>query len=64
VAEFHAFFARFLAGRGRRTRRGEYRRHAHGRRQGCAHRHARAEQSEAHERPTETPGQTPDTTEV
>src|SRR5436853_172392 len=26
VAEFHAFFARFLAGRGRRGRRGEHRR--------------------------------------
>ena len=39
LAEFHAFFARFLAARGRRGRRGEYRRHAHGRRHGCAHRY-------------------------
>ena len=64
LAEFHAFFARFLAGRGRRGRRGEYRRHGHGRRHGCAHRHERAEQSEAYEGPAETPGQTPGTTEV
>ena len=64
VAQFHAFFARFLAGRGRRGRRGDYRRHAHGRRHACAHRHERAEQSEAYEGPTETPGQTPETTEV
>ena len=64
VAEFHAFFARFLAGRGRRGRRGGYGRHAHGSRRGCGHRHERAEQSEAHEQPTETPGQTPETTEV
>ncbi|MBV9337631.1 MAG: hypothetical protein JO262_11810 [Solirubrobacterales bacterium] len=64
VAEFHAFFARFLAGRGRRGRRGEYRRHAHGRRHGCAHRHEPAEQGEAYEGSTETPGQSPETTEV
>jgi hypothetical protein len=64
VAEFHAFFARFLSGRGRRARRGEYRRHAHGRRHGCAHRRERAEQGEAHEGPTETPGQSSETTEV
>ena len=55
VAEFHAFFARFLAGRGRRGRRGDYRRHAHGHRHGCAH---RPEQREAHEGPAATPGQT------
>ena len=61
IAEFHAFFARFLAGRGRRGRRAEHRRHAHGRRHGCAHRPERAEQGEAYERPTETPGQTPET---
>ena len=42
LAEFHAFFARFLAGRGRRGRRGEYRRHAHGHGHGCAARHERA----------------------
>jgi hypothetical protein len=64
VAEFHAFFARFLAGRGRRGRRGEHRRHAHGRRHGCAQRYERAEQTEAYQDPTETPGQTPETTEL
>ena len=64
VAEFHAFFARFLAGRGRRGRRGDYRRHAHGHRHGCAHRQARAERSETYEGQTETPGQTTETTEV
>jgi hypothetical protein len=64
VAEFHAFFARFLAGRGRRGRRGEYRRHADGRRHGCADRRERAEQSETYEGPTETPGQTTETTEI
>ena len=62
LAEFHAFFARFLAGRGRRGRRGEHRRHGHGR--GCAHRHERAERGEASERPAETTGQTPEITEV
>jgi hypothetical protein len=64
VAEFHAFFARFLAGRGRRGKRGEYRRHAHGRGHACAQRHERAEQSEAYEGPTETRGQNPEATEV
>jgi hypothetical protein len=49
---------------GRRGRRGEYRRHARGHRHRCAHRHERAEQSEAYEGPIETPGQTPETTEV
>jgi hypothetical protein len=62
VAEFHAFFARFLAGRGRPGRRGAYRRHGYGRGHGhgCAHRHERAEQGEA----SEAFGQTPETTEV
>jgi hypothetical protein len=64
LAEFHAFFARFLAGRGRRGRRGEHRRHGHGQGRGCAHRHERGERSEAYEAPTETPGQAPETTEV
>jgi hypothetical protein len=63
LAEFHAFFARFLAGRGRPGRRGEHRRHGHGRRHGCAHRHERAERSEAYEGPAES-GQTRETTEV
>jgi hypothetical protein len=62
LAEFHAFFARFLAGRGRRGRRGEHRRHGRG--HGCAHRHEREARSEAHERPAETSGQTPEITEV
>jgi hypothetical protein len=59
VAEFHAFFARFLAGAGRRGRRGGYRRHGHAGRHGCAHRHDRAEAYEG-----QTPGETPETTEV
>ena len=44
LAEFHAFFGRFLAGGSRRGRRGGYRRHdrgAHGRR--CSERQADAE---------------------
>jgi hypothetical protein len=47
VAEFHAFFARFLAGRGRRGRHGRphHGRHAHhGRR--CAERREGAERGE------------------
>ena len=60
LAEFHAFFARFLAGRGRRRRRGEHRRHGHG----CAHRPERTERRETHEGPAETSGQTPEITEV
>ena len=64
LAEFHAFFARFLAGRGRRGRRGEYLRHGRGRPHGCAHRAERAEQTEAHEGLAETSGQAPETTEV
>jgi hypothetical protein len=64
LAEFHAFFARFLAGRGRRGRRGEHRRHGHSRRHGCAHRRELAERSEVYEGPAETSGQTPEITEV
>ena len=60
LAEFHAFFARFLAGR--RRRHGGHGRHGHGRGRGCAHRHERAERGEGYEGPTETPGQTPETT--
>jgi hypothetical protein len=62
LAEFHRFFARFLAGRGRQGRRGEHRRHGHGRGNACGHRHERAEQSEAYEGPAES--QTPETTEI
>jgi hypothetical protein len=61
LAEFHAFFARFLAGRGRRERRGEHRHHGHRHGHGCAH---RTERREAHDRPAETSGQTPEITEV
>src|SRR5580692_10135717 len=42
LAEFHAFFARFLADRGRRERRGEHRRHGHRHGHGCPTRGARA----------------------
>jgi hypothetical protein len=57
VAEFHAFFARFLAGPGRRARRGRHGGHGHGRHRhghGCGHRRERAEQ----------PEQTAETTEI
>ncbi len=64
LAEFHAFFARFLAGRGRRGRRGEHRRHGHGRGHRCAHGPEQAERSEAYEGPAETSGETPEITEV
>lgn len=60
LAEFHAFFARFLARRGRRHRQGGHRRHG----RGCAERGARAERGEAYEGPAETPGQTPESTEL
>jgi hypothetical protein len=51
VAEFHAFFARFLAGRPDRGRRGHHRAHRrlHGRR--CAERRAPTEGAEATEGP-------------
>jgi hypothetical protein len=64
LAEFHAFVARFLGGRGRRRRHGEHRRHGHGRGRGCASRHERAGRGAAHEGPSGTPGQTPETTEL
>jgi hypothetical protein len=54
VAEFHAFFGRFLAGGGsRRSRRGRHlgRRHHGGR---CAHRGPGAEQREGAEQPEST----------
>jgi hypothetical protein len=48
VAEFHAFFARFLAGASGRRARGRHGRHGHGHHgRGCQHRHERAEQPEA-----------------
>jgi hypothetical protein len=55
IAEFHAFFARFLAGGRRRGRRGHHRgahRHLHGRR--CAERRAPTEGAEATEGPAGT----------
>lgn len=58
IAEFHAFFGRFLAGRsgrGRRGRHGGPRRGVHGRR--CAERREATEQGE-------TTGQPAGTTEV
>jgi hypothetical protein len=58
VAEFHAFFGRFLAGspgRGRRGRHGRRHHHAHG--GGCAHRHDTPGQ-------TETAGPATEVTEV
>lgn len=64
LAEFHAFFARFLSGRGRRRRRGEHGRHGHRSGRGCAPRHQRAERGEARERPAETSGPSPEITEV
>jgi hypothetical protein len=54
LAEFHAFFARFLAGRGGRHRRGGYRRHhhgAHGRR--CSERRAAAERADETRQPSD-----------
>ena len=70
LAEFHAFFARFLARSGRPGRRGEHRRHGHGHGHGHGRGHGRgcrserAERSEAYERPAEAAGQRPETTEV
>jgi hypothetical protein len=55
VAEFHAFFARFLAGPGAR-RRGRHGRHGHGHGphgRGCGHRRERAEQPEPSAETTE-----------
>ena len=54
VAEFHAFFARFLAGRGPRGyagRAGGRHHHGHGRR--CGERHEQTEQAETTAQPTE-----------
>jgi hypothetical protein len=57
VAEFHAFFARFLAGPGGR-RRGRHGRHGHGRGHhghGCQHGREGAEQREPTVEPTAEP---------
>ena len=54
VAEFHAFFARFLAGPGGRRRGGRHGRHGHGHHgRGCAQRGQQAEQSEPSAESTE-----------
>lgn len=54
IAEFHAFFARFLAGRAGRGRRGHYRRGHRGHGRHCAERRGPAERAEATEGPAET----------
>jgi hypothetical protein len=61
LAEFHAFFARFLAGRSGRGRRGGQRRHG---RRGWADRQHRCERGEAHEGQAEAPAQAPEIAEV
>jgi hypothetical protein len=54
VAEFHAFFARFLAGPGGRRRGRGHRRGAHGHHgRGCAQRRESAEQREPSTEATE-----------
>jgi hypothetical protein len=53
VAEFHAFFARFLEGRGRRGRGHRGHRHGHGHGRHCGERHGRSEQTETAGQPTE-----------
>jgi hypothetical protein len=62
VAEFHAFFARFLEGRGRRGRghRGHRHGHGHGHGRRCGERGEGRERSEQ----TETAGQPTEITEV
>jgi len=55
VAEFHAFFGRFLAGRPGRGRRAGYGRHHRGvRGRRCSERSDAAERSSATEQPAET----------
>ena len=54
VAEFHALFARFLAGPGGRRRGGRHGRHGHGHHgRGCARRGQRAERPEPSAESTE-----------
>ena len=56
VAEFHAFFARFLAGPGGRRRGGRHGRHGHGHGhhgRGCCQRSQSAERSEPSAEATE-----------
>ncbi len=52
LAEFHAFFARFLAGPGGR-RRERHGRHGHGHGHGCGHGRERVEQTEPSTEPTQ-----------
>jgi len=59
VAEFHAFFARFLAGPGGRRRGGRHGRHGHGH-HGHGHGHGCGRRGESAERPE----QSAETTEV
>ncbi len=57
VAEFHAFFARFLAGPGGRRRGGRHGRHGHGHGhhgRGCGERGERVEPAERPEKSAET----------
>jgi hypothetical protein len=55
IAEFHAFFARFLAGHAGRGRRGRHGRpHGGPGRRGCASRREAAEQSETGAQPAGT----------
>ncbi len=63
IAEFHAFFARFLAGRAGRGRRGRHGRPHHGRPHRGTHGHRCAGGREAAE-PAEPTGQPAGTTEV
>ncbi|HUA48382.1 MAG TPA: hypothetical protein VMA77_24300 [Solirubrobacteraceae bacterium] len=56
VAEFHAFFARFLAGPGSRRRGGRHGRHGRGHHgHGCGHRRETAEQREPSAEPSVQP---------
>jgi hypothetical protein len=64
LAEFHAFFARFLAGRSGRGGRGGHRRHGHGRGRGWAQRQHRCERGEDREGQAETPAQAPEIAEA
>ncbi len=52
LAEFHAFFARFLAGPGGR-RRERHGRHGHGHGHRCGHGRERVEQTEPSTEPTQ-----------
>jgi len=64
VPEFHAFFARFLAGRGRRRRHSEHRSHRHGPGRACRDRHEHPQRSEAPEEHPRSSGESREITEV